>query len=130
MTYLGLWGDLVIVGGVGEGQGQHALLLQVGLVDTGEGSGDDGNTTQVTGLQSSVLTGRTLTVVPVTDDNPPDALGLVITGNGRDGIPLAVGLVENLVGLAVGGVDGTDQHVVGDVVKMSPVLEPWSGHYE
>lgn len=63
-------------------------------------------------LKSSVFTGRTLSVVPVTDNNPRDVLGLVISGSGRDSIPLAGGVVLNLVGLAVGRVDGTDKHVV------------------
>jgi len=120
--------DLVVVGGVSEGQGQHTLLLQVGLVDTGERSGNDGKTTKVTGLKSGVLSGRTLTVVPVTNDNPLDALGLVVTSDSGNGTPLAVGEVVDLVGLIVGLVDGTDQHVVGDVVKVTTVLEPGTGH--
>jgi hypothetical protein len=61
-SYLVIGLNLVVVGGVGEGQGQHALLLEVGLVDTSERTGDDGETTEVAGLESSVLTGRTLTV--------------------------------------------------------------------
>lgn len=57
--------DLVVVGRVGEGEGKHTLLLQVGLVDTGERASDDGRAAQVPGLERSVLTGRTLAVVPV-----------------------------------------------------------------
>ena len=120
--------DLVVVGGVGEGQRQHTLLLQVGLVDTSEGAGDDGQTTQVAGLQSGVLTRATLTVVPVTDDNPLDATGLVVTGSGGHSVVLAGEAVLDLVGLTVLGVDGTDQHVVGDVVQVATVLQPWASH--
>ena len=36
--------------------------------------------------------------------------------------------VLDLVSLAVLGVDRTDQHVVGDVVQMSTVLQPGTGH--
>lgn len=57
--------DLVVVGRVGEGEGKHTLLLQVGLVDTSERASDDGCAAQVPGLERSVLTGRTLAVVPV-----------------------------------------------------------------
>ena len=57
--------DLLVVLGVGEGEGKHTLLLQVGLVDTGERASDDGRAAQVPGLERSVLTGRTLAVVPV-----------------------------------------------------------------
>jgi hypothetical protein len=120
--------DLLVVGGLGEGQGQHTLLLQVGLVDTSEGAGDDGKTAQVPGLKGSVLTGRTLAVVPVTDNDPPDAVLLVITGNVRDGTVLAGEVVLDLVGLAVLLVDGTDQHVVGDVVQVATVLQPGTSH--
>lgn len=120
--------DLLVVGGVREGEGKHTLLLQVGLVDTSEGAGDDSETAKVAGLESGVLTGRALTVVPVTDDDPPDALALVVTGGGGHSVVLAVGEVADLVGLAVVRVDGTDQHVVGDVVKVTAVLEPGTGH--
>ena len=120
--------DLLVIGGVGEGQGQHTLLLQVGLVDTSEGAGDDGQTTEVTGLKSGVLTGRTLTVVPVTNDNPLDTAGLVVTGSGGDSVVLASEGVLDLVGLTVLLVDSTDQHVVGDVVQVATVLQPGTGH--
>lgn len=120
--------DPVVVGGVGEGERKHTLLLEVGLMDTSERAGDDGETTKVAGLESGVLTRRTLTVVPITDNDPTDALGLVVTGNSGDGIPLTSGEVLDLVGLTVGSVDGTNQHVVGDVVEMTTVLEPRTGH--
>lgn len=120
-THLVIGLDLVVVGGVSEGKRKHTLLLQVGLVDTGERTGDDGKTTEVARLESSVLTRRALTVVPVTNDNPLDTLGLVVTGDGGDGIPLAGGEVLDLVGLVVSLVDGTDKHVVGDVVQVTTV---------
>jgi hypothetical protein len=137
--------NLVVVGGVGEGERKHTLLLQVGLVlgfvscdaikklrggtyNTGERSDNDGQTSQMPGLESSVLTGRALTVVPVTNNDPLDAVLLVVTGDVRDGTVLSVERVLDLVGLAVLSVDGTDQHVVGDVVQMSTVLQPGTGH--
>jgi hypothetical protein len=120
--------DLVVVGRVSEGERKHTLLLQVGLVDTSERAGNDGETTKVAGLQSGVFTGRSLSVVPVTDDDPLDTLGLVVTSGVGDGTVLAGEGVANLVRLSVLVVDGTDQHVVGDVVKVSTVLEPGTGH--
>lgn len=120
--------DLVVVCGVLEGKRQHTLLLQVGLVDTGKASSDDGQATEMTGLKSSVLSGGTLAVVPVTDNDPLDALLLVVTSDSRNGVPLSVGVVLDLVGLTVGLVDGTDKHVVGDVVKVTTVLQPGAGH--
>lgn len=96
--------------------------------DTSERTGDDSDTSQVPGFQGSVLTGRALAVVPVTDDNPLDAVLLVVTGNSRDSVVLASEVVLDLVGLAAVSADGTDKHVVGDVVKMSAVLQPGTGH--
>jgi hypothetical protein len=80
------------------------------------------------GLQSGVLARATFAVVPVTDNNPLDAVLLVITGNSGHGVVLAGQDVLDLVGLAVLGVDGTDQHVVRDVVEMSAVFQPGSSH--
>ena len=120
--------NLVVILRVSEGKRKHTLLLQVGLVDTGKRPGDNSKSTQVSRLKSSVFARRALSVVPVTDNNPRDVLGLVISGSGWDSIPLTGGVVLDLVGLAVGRVDGTDKHVVGDVVKMSTVLEPRAGH--
>jgi hypothetical protein len=42
------------------------LLLEIGLMDTGEGAGDDGSAAQVPGLKRSMLTRRALSVVVVT----------------------------------------------------------------
>ena len=77
--------------------------------NTSERTDDNSKTTKVTGLESGVLTRLTLTVVPVTDDDPADALGLVVTGNSRNGTELAVGEVLDVVGLAVGRVGGADE---------------------
>ena len=68
--------DDVVVGRVGEGQGEHALLLQVGLVDAGKGADDHCSAAEVAGLQGSVLTGGALAVVLIADNDPLDALGL------------------------------------------------------
>ena len=38
--------DAVVVVGIGEGEGQEALLLEVGLVDPGEAAGDDRGSAQ------------------------------------------------------------------------------------
>lgn len=104
--------ELVVVLGVDEGKGKHTLLLQVGLVDTGEAADDDGKTTEEAGLKGSVLTRRTLTVVVVSDDDPLDAgltVGSTDLGNTT---PRSVKLVLDLVGLTVLRVDGTDQAVL------------------
>lgn len=120
--------DLVVVGGIGEGERKHTLLLQVGFVDTGKAASDDSKTAKVTRLQGGVLTRATLTVVPVTNDNPLDTTSLVVTGSSRDSIVVASEGVLNLVGLTVLGIDGTDQHVIGDIVKVTTVLQPRTGH--
>lgn len=51
---------LVVVGGVGKGEGQQALLLQVGLVDAGKRLDNHRARTQVARLQRGVLAGRAL----------------------------------------------------------------------
>ena len=68
------------------------------------------------------------TVVPITNDDPLDTLLLIITCSSRDSANFTVGEVLDLVRLTVSCVDGTNQHVVGDIVKMSSVLEPRTSH--
>merc|ERR1719423_429434 len=49
--------NLIVVGGVGKGEGKETLLLQVGLVDSREALDDDGAAAEMTWLQRSVLAG-------------------------------------------------------------------------
>lgn len=49
-----------------KGEWQHALLLEVGLMDARKRLDNDGNTTQVARLQRSVLTAAALPIVLVT----------------------------------------------------------------
>lgn len=104
-------GNLVIVGRVLEPQRKHTLLLQVGLVDTRKGSADDSSSTKESGLKSGMFSGRTFTIVLVTDNDPWDISVSVVRGNSGDRTKLASLLVENLVGLTVIRVDSTDQTV-------------------
>jgi hypothetical protein len=62
--------DQVVGGRVGEGQRQHALLLQVGLVDAGEAAHDDHLAAAEPGLHGGVLARRALAVVLVADRPP------------------------------------------------------------
>jgi hypothetical protein len=62
-----------------------------------------------------------LTVL-VTNDDPRDAVVTVVGTDSGDGTVLAGDLVEDLVGLTVVGVDGTDQAVLRDVLEVATVL--------
>jgi len=104
------------------------MVIRGKTYDTRERTGDDGNTTQMPWLQSGVLTGRAFTVVPVTDDDPANTLLLVISGNSWNGVEFTVGEVLDLVGFTVGLIDGTNKHVVRDVVQVTTVLQPRTGH--
>lgn len=104
-------GNLVIVGRVLEPQRKHTLLLQVGLVNTRKGSADDSSSTKESGLKSGMFSGRTFTIVLVTDNDPWDISVSVVRRNSGDRAKLASLLVENLVGLTVIRVNSTDQTV-------------------
>lgn len=103
--------DLVVVSRVHERQREHALLLQVGLVNTCEGASDDGKTAKEAGLKRSVLAGGTFTVVVVTNDDPLDAAVTVVGTSLGNTAVFASNLVLDLVGLTVLNVDSTDQAV-------------------
>ena len=72
--------DPLVVVGVGERQGEHALLLQVRLVDAGERPHDHRPAVHVPRLHRRVLTGRAFAVVLVADRHPRDAGVLVALG--------------------------------------------------
>jgi hypothetical protein len=99
--------DAAVVGLVGEPQGQDALLLQVGLVDAGEGAGDDDRAaceqrsdparggridvrTVEAGLERSVFTGAAFAVVLVDNERPGLVAGLETLRNARDGVSLCL----------------------------------------
>lgn len=147
--------NLIVVGWVGECERQHALLLQVGLVDAGKRFHNDGTAAEMSGLQGGVLAGRTLAVVLVTDGHPSDALRFVVARNVRHSGPVAGQLVLDFVHFVVFDVNGAarekrdfclfdeiscvdatahecakyapNEHVVGDVVQMAAVFQPWAG---
>lgn len=119
--------DLVVVSTVDEVKGQETLLLQVSLVNSGKRLGDDGETTEESGLKSSVLSRRTLTEVITSDNNPSDTVVSVSNGSLGNSSPLASDLVSDVVGLLVLSVDGSNHVVVGDVLEMASVLKPGTG---
>lgn len=80
--------------------------------NTGEASGDDSETSKVSWFKGSVLTRASLAVVPVTNDNPWDSTGLVVTGSVGHRVEFLGFEVLNVVSFTVGGVDSTDKHVV------------------
>lgn len=116
--------DLLVVLRVRERQREHALLLQVRLVDAREGPDDDREATEEARLERSVLARGALAVVRVADDDPLDALLPVLGRDLRDTAPRACELVADLVRLAVLGVDGADETVLRNVLEMTTVLEP------
>lgn len=118
---------LVVIGGIGEGQWQQTLFLQVSLVDASKRFDNDGASAQMTWLQGGMLAGRALAVVLITDSNPLNVVGLVVASNLGHIAPCVGTLVLDLVHLVVLGVGGTNEHVVGDVVQMTTVLQPGTG---
>ena len=96
--------------------------------NTGERSGNDGQTTKVSWFQGSVLSRATLSVVPVTNDNPLDSTGLVVTSGSWDSVVFSGDEVLDTVSLTVFSIDSTNEQVVRDVVKMSTVFQPWASH--
>ena len=124
--------DEVVGGGVGEDEGEHALLLEVGLVDAGEGADHDHPAPEEAGLHGRVLPGRPLAVVLVAHRHPRLARVAVVLGHVGEGLGLAVDGAQAGAGLAGEGVDGPQEQVAADVLQVAPVLshrpaaEMWS----
>mmetsp|Transcript_7113 Transcript_7113/g.10670 ORF Transcript_7113/g.10670 Transcript_7113/m.10670 type:complete len:313 (-) Transcript_7113:1449-2387(-) len=120
--------NFVVVSRVIESQRQHALLLQVGLVDTSKASGNDSDSAQVPGLQGGVLAAGPLPIVLVAHHHPLHARRLVLPRHVRHRTRRTAQLVGHLVDRPGLRVDGPNEHVVGDVVQVAAVLEPGPGH--
>ena len=119
--------DLVVVGSVLEGEGEHALLLEVRFVDAGEALHDHGLHAEEARFHGGVFAARAFTVVFVTDDDGSRALGLVNLGKFRNFLVFTA-LAEDLVGFAVESVHGADEHVVRNVFEVTAIVEPRTGH--
>ena len=119
--------DLVVVGGVLEGEGEHALLLEVRFVDAGEALHDHGLHAEEARFHGSMFAAGAFTVVLVTDNDGARALGLVNLRKFGDFLVFTA-LAEDLVRFAVECVHGADEHVVRNVFEMTAVVEPRTGH--
>lgn len=118
--------NLVVISLVLKRQRHNALLLQVRLVDACKRLCQDDSRAEVSRLQSGVLTGRSLAVVVLCDDEPllvalPPQLAEL-----RDGVLGAVKIVGG-VDLARLGVGRSVEGVCADVGEVALVLEPGAG---
>ena len=79
-------------------------------------------------LQSGMFSRASLAVIPIPNNNPRDALLLVVSSSSRDGIKFTSSEVLDLVCLTVGRVDCANQHVVRDIIQVATVFKPRAGH--
>ena len=118
--------DPLVVVGVGERQREHALLLEVRLVDAGERPHDHRAPVHVARLHRRVLTRRTLAVVLVADRDPRRSrrpcTRLARSGSGIDRavahVDAGAGRVERE------RVVHADEEVAGDVGEVAAVPQP------
>lgn len=118
---VGLVGDLVVIIGVGEGEGEDALFFEVGFGDTGEAAGDGGDAPEEAWGHGGVFAAAAFAVVFVSDDGPAAASIFVSARDDVEGF--GVGLVgEDVPAVAdfVGeDVVGALAEVVADVVEVA-----------
>ena len=116
--------DLVVVGRVHEGQRQHALLLEVGLVDAGQALGEHHANAQIAGFHGGVFAARAFTVVVVADDHGIHIVVLVVASNLGRRVVRAGFVVEGLADGVRKAVDGALEQVVRDAVEVAAVSKP------
>ncbi|EEQ36878.1 aconitate hydratase, mitochondrial precursor [Clavispora lusitaniae ATCC 42720] len=97
-------------------------------MDTSKRFSDDSETTQESWLQGSMLSGRTFTKVLVTNDNPLVASVSVSSSSVWNTRVDTSVVVLDVVGFTVFCVGGTNHVVVGDVLQVATVFQPWTGH--
>ena len=105
--------DLGVVERLGEGEGEDALLLEIGLVDTREALGQDDLDAEVARFHSSVLAAGAFAVIVFSDHNAAAEF---------------LGARSDRAGLAGESVDGAEEEIVGYVLEMTAELEPRAGH--
>ena len=121
-------GDEVVVGGIAEGEGEHALLLEIGFGDASEGTGDDDVAAAEADFHGGVLAARAFAVVFVADGDPADAGVLVGAGDLADGLLGLTGdLVQGGACCSREGVDAAAEEVAGDVFEVSAEPQPGAG---
>ena len=103
--------NLIIICRVHKRQRQHALLLQVRLVDTRKRADNDSEATEIAWLERGVLTGGTFAVVMVADDDPFDAVVTVVRSYLGNASPFAGNLILDAVGFSVGSIDGANEAI-------------------
>lgn len=116
--------ETVVVCNIAEGQRQHALLLQVALMDPSERLCDDGHSVQEPRLQGSMLTRRPFAIVVVCHDYPLLSSPLVVLSCLWNTAIFVGEDVSDAVDLFAFRVDRTDEGVVGDILQVPTVAEP------
>jgi len=96
--------------------------------DTSETPGYNSKAPKMPRLECSMFSRAPLTVVPISNHNPLYALLLVISRSRWDSIYFTGKIVLHPVSLPICCVDRADEHVVGNVVEMATILEPWARH--
>lgn len=84
----------------------------------------------MSGFKCRVFSGASFTVIPIANYNPLKASFFVITCSGWNGVPLSSHCVLDLVGFSICRINGTDEHIVRDVIEMAAIFEPRASHYE
>src|SRR6185312_4524252 len=119
---------LVIVFFIRKGQRQHALFFQIGLMDAGKAADDYRAHAEMTGLHSCMLAAAAFAIILIADDHRSDMGSLIVPRGGRDRAISTRELILDVIGVIVEKIDGTDQHVVGDIVEMTAEFQPRTRH--
>src|SRR5690606_36451184 len=99
-----------------------------GFVYTGKALYYNRTYTQVARFHSGVLTRATFTIVLITYYHAAYVSCFVYTLYGRYFTIFTSQLVLHCIGLHVESIDSTYQHVVGDIIEVATVFQPWACH--
>src|SRR5262249_46304349 len=112
---------MVVVRRVLERQCQQSLLFEIRLMDARKTPGNDCHTAQKARRQGSVLAAAAFAIIMVTDYHPLNPLGLISPSNFGNCLPGFSGQnVLTLPGLTGERIGCTHEHVVAELVQMSP----------
>ena len=119
-----VFSNFIVILGVSKGEGEHPLLFEVGLMNASKVFGKDGNAIEIAGLHRRVLARGSLAIVFVADGDPGDAGFFVIFGDFGEGLDLPGLKVHPFADLLSKGVLGPCEEIIGDILEVTPKLEP------
>ena len=115
----------IILGFLIKGQRQDALFFQIGFRNSSKTFCEYCSASEKSRFHGGMLTRRTFSVIFISDRNPTDSVGFIISGNLAVVYSLFTAKnIQPFSNLTRKRIHSADKHVIGNIVQMSPESQP------